>query len=60
MNGIRIQLLKADITTAVDIIHYRACEMWGCGAVTADWREGLFVRLAKEDLTKCENWRGAL
>ena len=56
VNGIRIELLKAVITTAVDIIHRdRVCEIWGCGAVTVNWRKVLFVRLAKEgDLTKCE------
>ena len=52
-----VELLKADITTTVDVLHDPFCETWV--SETADWRRGLIVKIAKKgDLTKCGNWRG--
>ena len=54
-----VELLKADITTTVDVLHDLFCEIWVSETVPADWRRGLIVKIAKKgDLTKCGNWRG--
>ena len=50
-----VELLKADITTTVDVLHDLFCEIWVSKTVPADWRRGLIVKIAKKgDL----NWRG--
>ena len=54
-----VELLKADITTTVDVLHDLFCEIWVSETVPAYWRRGLIVKIAKKgDLTKCGNWRG--
>ena len=54
-----VELLKADITTTVDVLHDLFCEIWVSETVPADWRRGLIVKIAKKgDLTKCGSWRG--
>ena len=54
-----VELLKADITTTVDVLHDLFREIWISEIVSADWRKGHIVKIAKKgDLTKCENWRG--
>ena len=54
-----VELLKADITTTVDVLHDLFCEIWVTETVPADWRRGLIVKIAKKgNLTKCGNWRG--
>ena len=54
-----VELLKADITTTVDVLHDLFCEIWVSETVPADWRRGLIVKIAKKgNLTNCGNWRG--
>ena len=54
-----VELLKADITTTVDVLHDRFCEIRVSETVPVDWRRGLIVKIAKKgDLTKGGNWRG--
>ena len=54
-----VELLKADITTTVDVLHDLFCEIWISETVPADWRRGLIVKIARKgDLAKCGNWRG--
>ena len=49
-----VELLKADITTTVDVVHDLFCEVWVGETVPADWRRGLVIKIAKKgDLTKC-------
>ena len=49
-------MLKADITTTVDVLHDLFCEIWVSETLPADWRRGLIVKIAKKgDLTKCGN-----
>ena len=56
---VRVELLKADITTTVNILHDLFHEIWVSETVLVDWRKGLIVKIAKKgDLTKCGNWRG--
>ena len=42
-----VELLKADITTTVDVLHNLFCEIWVSETVPADWRRGLSVKLPK-------------
>ena len=54
-----VELLKADITKTIDVLHDLFCEIWVSETVPTDWRRGLLVKIAKKgDLTKCGNWRG--
>ena len=54
-----VELLKADITTTVDVLHDLFCEIWVSETVSTDWRRGLIAKIAKKgDLTKCGNWGG--
>ena len=54
-----VELLKADITITVYILHDLFCEIWVSETAPAYWRRGLIVKIAKKgDLTKCGNWRG--
>ena len=56
---VTVKLLKADITTTVDVLHDLFREIWVSKIVLADWRKGLIVKIAKKwDLTKCGNWQG--
>ena len=55
---VTVELLKADITTTVDVLHDLFREIWISEIVPADWRK-IIVKIAKKrDLAKCENWRG--
>ena len=59
IDGITVELLKADISTTVGVLYDRFCDIWISETVSADWKKGLIVRIAKRgDLTKCGNWRG--
>ena len=54
-----VELLKADITITVHVLHDLFCEIWVSETVPTDWRRGLIVKIGKKgDLTKCGNWRG--
>ena len=56
IDGITVELLKADINTTVDVLHDLICDIWISETVLADWKKGLIVRIAKKgDLTKCGN-----
>ena len=43
-----VELLKAGITTTVDVLHDLFCEIWVSETVPADWRRGLIVKIAKK------------
>ena len=43
-----VELLKADITTTVDVLHDLFCEIWVSETVPTDWRRGLIVKIAKK------------
>ena len=46
-----VDLLKADITTTVDVLHDLFCEIWVSETVPADWRRGLIVKIAKKGIS---------
>jgi len=57
--GIKVELLNAEIATAVDTLHDYFCEVWLCGSVPADLRKGVIVRnTRKGGIAKCGNCRG--
>ena len=43
-----VELLKADITITVDVLHDLFCEIWVSETVPTDWRRGLIVKIAKK------------
>ena len=43
-----VELLKADITTTVDVLHDLFCEIRVSETVPVDWRRGLIVKIAKK------------
>ena len=50
-----VELLKADITTTVNVLHDLFCEIWVSETVPADWRRGLIVKIARKgDLASAE------
>ena len=59
VDGITTELLKADMTSTVNVLHDLFRTIWYSETVPADWSKNLIVRLAKKgDLTKCGNWKG--
>ena len=48
-DGIPAEALKADTDTATDILHNFFAKIWDEEKVPADWREGLVIKLPKED-----------
>ena len=59
VDDITTELLKADMTSTVNVLHDLFRTIWYSETVPADWSKNLIVRLAKKgDLTKCGNWRG--
>ena len=45
---VTVELLKADITTTVNVRHDLFREIWVSETVPADWRKGLIVKIAKK------------
>ena len=59
IDGIQAELLKADLTTATDIMYNLFNAIWKKDEIPGDWLKGLIVKLAKKgDLGNCDNWRG--
>ena len=59
LDGITVELFKADMTTTVEVLHDLFCAIRICESTPADWRKGLIVRLPKKgNLTMCGNWCG--
>ena len=53
------ELLKADITTAVDHLLPIIQDIWELEKIPTQWKEGLIVKIPKKgDLSVCGNWRG--
>ena len=59
-DNITAVLLKADLTTTVDVLHNLFYVIWDNETDSAAyWDKGLIVKLAKKgDLTECGNWKG--
>ena len=58
-DGLTTELLKADLTSTLNVLHDLFHTIWYSKTVPADWSKNLIVRLAqKGGLTKCGNWRG--
>ena len=59
MDGIQAELLKAELTSAVDIMFKIFNTIWTKDEIPNEWSKGLIVKLAKKvDLGNCYNWRG--
>ena len=60
-DGIPAEAIKADIDTAVNILHSLFSKIWEEEEVPAQWREGLVIKLPKKgDLRECDNYRGIM
>ena len=44
IDSITVELLKADITTTVDVLHDLFCDIWVSETVPADWRKGHYCQ----------------
>ena len=59
VDGITTELLKADMTSTVNVLIDLFRTIWYSETVTADWSRNLIAKLPKKgDLAKCGNWRG--
>ena len=59
MDGITVELYKADMTTTVEVLHDLSCAIWVSESTPADWKNGLIVRLPRKgNLILCGTWRG--
>ena len=55
------EAIKADMKTAVDMLHSLFSKIWEEEQVPAEWREGILVKLPKKgDLRDCSNYRGIM
>lgn len=60
-DGIPAEAIKADITTATDMLHSLFAKIWEKEEIPEEWREGLIVKLPKKgDLRDCSNYRGIM
>ena len=58
-NNITAELLKADLTTTIDVLHDLFYVIWDNETVPVDSGKGLIIKLAKKGgLTDCGNWTG--
>lgn len=54
-------MLKADITATIDVLHGLLNEIWIKEEVPTDWRKELIVTILKKgNLSECRNWRGIM
>ena len=59
VDSLTVEILKADLETYVDVLHYLLHKVWEQEQIPEDWQRGLIVKLPKKgDLTECNNWRG--
>lgn len=60
-NNIPPDVLKADITATIDVLHGLLNEIWIKEEVPTDWRRGLIVTIPKKgNLSECRNLRGIM
>ena len=60
-DNIPAEAIKADIETAVTILHSLFRKIWEEEEVPAQWKEGLVIKLPKNgDLRDCSNYRGIM
>ena len=48
VDGIKVELFKADMTTTVEVLHDLFCALWVSESTPADWKKDLIVRLPKK------------
>lgn len=59
VDSLAIEIVKTDLGTTVDVLHYFLHKVWEQEQLPEDWRRGSIVKLPKKgDLTECGNWRG--
>ena len=59
IDGIQAELLKAELTSTVDIRFKPLNTIWTKGEIPNEWSKSLIVKLAKKgDLGNYNNWRG--
>ena len=55
------EAIKADLNTAVDMLHSLLTKIWEEEKIPEDWKEGTIIKLPKKgDLTNCNNYRGIM
>ena len=60
-DNIPAEVLKADISTSVNMLHGLLIKIWDQEYIPSEWREGILVKLAKKgDLSLCKNYRGIM
>ena len=60
-DNIPAEVLRADITTSVNILHGLLIKIWDQEYIPSEWREGNLVKLPKKgDLSLCKNYRGIM
>ena len=61
LDNIPAEVLKADISTSVNMLHGLLIKIWDQGYIRSEWREGILVKLAKKsDLSSYKNYRGII
>ena len=60
-DNILAEVLRADISTSVNMLHGLLLKIWDQEYIPADWREAILVKLAKKgDLSLCKNYGGIM
>ena len=60
-DNIPAEVLKADISASVNMLHGLLIKIWDQEYIPSEWREGILVKLAKKgDLSLCKNYRGIM
>ena len=55
------EAIKADMDTAVSILHSLFSKIWKEEQIPAEWKEGIIIKLPKKgDLGDCNNYRGIM
>ncbi|VDP29925.1 unnamed protein product [Schistosoma mattheei] len=58
-DNIPVEAWKADIRVTTTMLHIAFREIWEDEQVQTDWKEGKLIKIPeKEDLCKCDNYRG--
>ena len=60
-DNIPAEVLRADVTTSVKMLHVLLIRIWDQEYIPSEWREGILVKLPKKgDLSLCKNYRGIM
>ena len=59
-DDIPAETIKADMDTAVNILHGLFSKIWKEGKAPAEWKAGIIIKLPKKDLGDCSNYRGIM